>query len=151
MDNALYYKVRETPKSLGNRNFSIFILVLGESLWYMLSNLTKTPSDCVGCVGMANQNMLISNSYYLAILNSQQKASRRVRTLRVVIWSLGALTQHLRQPLSASPSSGPSFPTSLELKSLLLAFQLGSLSNFSSFSHDSFFYVILYVYFEARW
>lgn len=62
MDNALYYKVWEAPKSLGNRNFSIFILVLGDSLWYMLSTLTETPSDCVGCVGMANQNMLISNS-----------------------------------------------------------------------------------------
>lgn len=63
---------------------------------------------------------------------------------------LRALTQYLGQPMSASSSSGPSFPTSLELKSLSPALKLGYVSNFSSFSDDFFFYVEKCEYLEAR-
>lgn len=68
----------------------------------------------------------------------------------MVIGVLRALTQYLGQPMSASHSSEPSFPTSLELKSLPQALKLSYGSNFSSFSGDFFFYVEKCEYLEAR-
>lgn len=41
--------------------FQLYFNVRG-ILWYMLAILDKPPSDCVGCVGMANHNILILNS-----------------------------------------------------------------------------------------
>lgn len=68
----------------------------------------------------------------------------------MVIGVLRTLAQYLGQPMSTSPSSGPSFPMSLELKSLPQALKLGYVSNFSSFSDDFFFYVEKCECLEAR-